>query len=76
MRGNVWEWVQDWYGIYPAGNVVDPSGPASGSRRVLHGGSWNYGAQHLRAAYRDGNDPSARFNSLGFRSVRTAAERR
>ncbi len=41
MRGNVWEWVQDWYGRpYPAQPVVDPQGPASGSNRVVRGGSW------------------------------------
>src|SRR5579884_3927081 len=27
MHGNVWEWVNDWYGSYPAAAVVDPGGP-------------------------------------------------
>jgi formylglycine-generating enzyme required for sulfatase activity len=28
MHGNVWEWVQDWYGSYTSGTAVDP-GPSS-----------------------------------------------
>ena len=40
MHGNVWEWVQDWYGNYPEGPLTDPTGPESGSYRVVRGGSW------------------------------------
>ena len=31
MLGNVWEWVEDRYGGYPGGSVMDPRGPGSGS---------------------------------------------
>jgi formylglycine-generating enzyme len=33
MQGNVWEWVHDWYGRYPGGEVVDYTGPASANDR-------------------------------------------
>ncbi len=41
MHGNVWEWVQDCYGEYPAEAVTDPQGPSSGSSRVKRGGGWS-----------------------------------
>ena len=40
MQGNVWEWVSDWKANYLIGAQTDPEGPASGSLRVLRGGSW------------------------------------
>ena len=40
MHGNVWEWVSDWKANYLTGAQTDPEGPASGSLRVLRGGSW------------------------------------
>jgi formylglycine-generating enzyme required for sulfatase activity len=69
MHGNVWEWTNDWYQVaYPTGNpVIDPTGPASGSYRVLRGGSWFNGGAYLRSAQRDAYPPSTRHNTLGFR---------
>jgi formylglycine-generating enzyme required for sulfatase activity len=36
MQGNVWEWVQDWFGktYYASSPAADPSGPPSGVFRV------------------------------------------
>lgn len=70
MHGNVWEWVQDWYGSYTAAAAVDPAGPASGTRRVNRGGSWNYGARDCRSALRGGDAPGSRLAALGFRLLR------
>ena len=68
MHGNVWEWTADWNGTYPSGNpVVDPTGPASGSSRVLRGGSWSSGGPNLRSAQRYSHPPSNRYAGLGFR---------
>jgi formylglycine-generating enzyme required for sulfatase activity len=72
MHGNVWEWVQDWYGTYAAEPVTDPQGPSSGSNRVVRGGSWRNGARFCRSAYRFYAHPGDRIVDLGFRLLRTA----
>jgi formylglycine-generating enzyme required for sulfatase activity len=70
LHGNVWEWVQDWYGDYPSEPQSDPSGPESGSARVIRGGGWGDGAGNCRSAYRGGYDPGVRGGNLGFRLAR------
>jgi formylglycine-generating enzyme required for sulfatase activity len=72
MHGNVWEWVQDWYGENYYRNSVtnDPKGSESGRFRVFRGGSWSSSARDLRSARRGSNSPGNRGNVLGFRLVR------
>ncbi len=70
MHGNVWEWVQDWYGDYPSSSVVDPKGPDKGEYRVLRGGSWLDGARLVRSADRDRNGPDDRGDNYGIRVAR------
>ena len=53
MHGNVGEYCLDWYGAYP-GNVQDPPGAASGTTRVVRGGSYGDDAGACRSAARFG----------------------
>ena len=69
MHGNVWEWCQDLYGAYPAGSATDPQGPATGSIRVIRGGSWGNGAGNARCAGRNFNHPGSANFVIGFRAV-------
>jgi formylglycine-generating enzyme required for sulfatase activity len=72
LSGNVWEWVWDWYAdSYEATGGQDPIGPASGSERVVRGGSWLRGAELARVAYRNRFVLSDRDYSVGFRLARS-----
>jgi formylglycine-generating enzyme required for sulfatase activity len=67
MAGNLWEWCRDWYGPYPGGQSLDPSGPATGVVRVNRGGSFGSGAADERSAARAGNPPAEASAFRGFR---------
>ena len=67
MTGNVLEWCFDWYGDYPGGAQIDPSGPRSGHFRMARGGSWRMSVKVGRSAARAGGSPGRRDYTLGFR---------
>jgi eukaryotic-like serine/threonine-protein kinase len=70
MGGNVAEWIRDWYGRYPSSPASNPSGPDTGTLRVLRGGSWRDElSREVRATRRRAAEPSSGRDDIGFRCV-------
>jgi len=69
MAGNLWEWTADAYAsdAYKGGPAQDPTGPASGTDRVLRGGAWDNPARALRSSDRNHFHPAAVNPWIGIR---------
>ncbi len=73
MSGNVFEWVDDWYAgnYYSQSPSTNPTGPTTGSLRVLRGGGWDLNSGRCRSACRYQTFPSNNGNVFaGFRVAR------
>lgn len=79
MYGNVWEWGQNWWRQdppEPGSHIREDSEDATltvskDQKRPRRGGSFTYGADFMRSAYRNGYIPDERRDSVGFRVART-----
>lgn len=74
--GNVWEWVDDWYGAdyYPSAPASNPPGPGDGRLKVIRGGGWvndNGVTSGLRMADRTEGGPTSGSTAIGIRCART-----
>ncbi len=71
MAGNLQEMCWDWLGTpYGQPTNVNPTGPATGTTRVLRGGAWYFVASTLTCAVRYETEPSVADEIWGFRTVR------
>ena len=76
MTGNTWEWCADWWSgtwhAAPDAPRTDPTGPPTGTARLLKGGSFLCHASYCnryRIAARSSNTPDSSTAHMGFRVV-------
>jgi formylglycine-generating enzyme required for sulfatase activity len=69
MSGNVYEWVNDWYGEYSDLHQTDPIGIYTCNYKIARGGAWYSIPFGCRVSTRVYGTPYNSENYLGFRLV-------
>jgi formylglycine-generating enzyme required for sulfatase activity len=73
LAGNAAEWVADWHSdSFPSSAVRNPTGPESGTDRVIRGGGRFDPAYRITATIRFHASPDTRLLDLGFRCAKDA----
>jgi formylglycine-generating enzyme required for sulfatase activity len=62
--GNVSQWCWDWHGAYPTEAQTDPTGPSSGTQRVLRGCGFN--GSSCESANRGWDSLGYRYGDYGY----------
>jgi formylglycine-generating enzyme required for sulfatase activity len=77
MAGNVQEWVSDWHDddYYASSPYSNPTGPATGTRKVLRGGAWGNPPDSpipfFQTTDRNSEEPDiSKYSSNGFRCAK------
>ncbi|GAB4468138.1 MAG: hypothetical protein Kow00124_02070 [Anaerolineae bacterium] len=76
MAGNVAEWVADWYGAayYSVSPAENPTGPESGTTRVVRGGAWGVSAAGVQSVLRSRFEPGLTAPGIGLRCAVSAED--
>ena len=71
MSGNVQEWCEDRFGVYPSHDRPLPSNLNMHSHQVMRGGGYHRSSWEARVTHRGGEIASFAFRALGFRAARS-----